>query len=266
MRKPAVAHRFYEGNYERLKKQVSDFMLPEDEKVHCIAAIAPHAGFMYSGQVAGAVYSKIAPPEVFIIIGPNHSGFGPTVSVMTSGSWQMPWGESRISEEIARKLKENSRLCKEDERAHRYEHSLEVQLPFIHTIAPEAQFIPLTMKRMSYSDCQELAEDIHKTILSSEKKVLLVASTDMSHFEPHDITKDKDQSAIEHIIALDAESLYNYVTNFNISMCGMVPTVVTIIVSKLRGAKQCQLIHYMTSGEISGDYASVVGYAGFIIQ
>ncbi|GAB5046927.1 AmmeMemoRadiSam system protein B [Thermodesulfovibrio sp. TK110] len=264
-RKPAVSGYFYPSNPEELLYEIEEYM-PSQVKLRAFGAICPHAGYVYSGHVAGAVYSKIIPVETFILLGPNHTGYGADISLMTEGQWEIPLGSLKINEKLAKKIIENS-SAKEDIQAHVYEHSLEVQLPFIYKLNPQAQIIPITLKMLSLKDCLSLAQSIARAIeeLALMDKVIIIASTDMSHYLPDDMARKLDSLAVEKIKAFDPEGVYNTVLEHRISMCGVIPTTVMLQATKLLGAKEVQIIKYATSAEVNRDYNKVVGYLGAIV-
>lgn len=264
-RKPAVSGYFYPSNPEELLYEIEEYM-PSQTKLKARGAICPHAGYVYSGHVAGSVYSRISSAETFILLGPNHTGYGADISLMTEGQWEIPLGSLKINEELAKKIMENSSAT-EDLQAHVYEHSLEVQLPFIYKLNPQARIVPMTLKMLSLKDCLSLAQGIAKSVeeLALKDKVIIIASTDMSHYLPDDLVRRVDSLAIEKIKAFDPEGLYNTVLEHRISMCGVIPTTVMLQATKLLGAKEVQIIKYATSAEVSRDYDKVVGYLGAIV-
>jgi len=264
-RKPAVAHQFYEGEKSKLEAQLNEYFVKNQEKQKAVGIVTPHAGYIYSGKVAGAVYSRLAPADVYIIIGPNHRGFGSTASVMTKGTWEMPWGEVTIDEKLSNSITKKCKMIYDDETAHEYEHSIEVQVPFLHRVSPEAKIVPVTIGFREYSPCEEIGYAIADAVEEDGKSVTIVASTDMSHYEPHEIAKKKDKPALDQILALNPKGLFDYVYKNRVSMCGVVPTVIMMIAAKKIGAKKAELVSYSTSGETSGDYHQVVGYAGMMI-
>ncbi|GBE03873.1 MAG TPA: AmmeMemoRadiSam system protein B [Nitrospirae bacterium] len=265
-RKPAVAGQFYPASSPDLSRQVDSFITPDAKKEEAIGIVAPHAGLIYSGGVAGEVYSKIRMPHTIILIGPNHTGLGRPVSIMSSGSWQMPTGALNINEEIAERLKEKTGLIQEDTAAHTTEHSLEVQLPFILHFSGDTMIVPITMMTDSLDVCREVGEAIADVIKGTEHSVLIAASSDMSHYETDTTARRKDNMAIKRILDMDPEGLYAAVINENISMCGTIPVATMLYAARKLGAKESRLVKYMTSGETSGDYGYVVGYAGIIIS
>lgn len=282
LRKAAVAGHFYQGTSDALKSQVAGYLIPGADKVKALGLLSPHAGLMYSGSVAGAVYSSIELPKTFVLIGPNHTGLGAPVSLMSSGTWETPLGTVEIDRSLASSILGRSRHIQEDDRAHLREHSLEVQLPFIQYLCPEASIVPIQMLDTRLETCIEVGKAIGEAIRERSQKseatqesirnqqsetrnVLIVASSDMSHYEPAEIARKKDHLAINHILNLDPEGLYRTIKNNHITMCGYGPAVAMIVACKVLGATKAELIKYSNSGEVSGDYDQVVGYAGMVI-
>jgi len=227
----------------------------------------PHAGYVYSGSVAGETASHLAIPETVIILGPNHTGLGPAVSVFPEGKWLMPFGSVPIAEELARTIVEKIELAEADESAHLREHSIEVQLPFLHYQRKgEMKFVPMILSSLATADCRHVGESLAGIINEAEGDVLLVASSDMTHYESHQSATTKDAEAIERILDLDPEGLIKTVFSRKISMCGIIPTAVMLYATKALGATGARLIRYTTSGETSGDYDQVVGYAGILVH
>ena len=263
IRKPAVAGYFYPRDPIRLREMIEQFLPPKAKKIKALGALCPHAGYMYSGPVAAATYSHIYIPEKVILIGPNHTGLGARASIMTEGSWLTPLGEVKIDASLASKILENSQLLQEDTQAHLAEHSLEVQIPFLQYFRPQVKIVPIVIMGISYDTAQEVGEAIGKAIASQE--ALVIASSDMTHYEPQNVAAEKDQKALEAILNLDPKGLYERVMANNISMCGVIPTIATLTACIHLGCQKAQLIRYMTSGDTTGDYSQVVGYAGVII-
>ena len=265
-RKPAVAGQFYESSRAGLTSQVESFIDSGLPKESAVGIVSPHAGLMYSGAVAGAVYSRIKLPRTFILLGPNHTGLGSPVSIMSSGSWEMPTGELEIDEPLASKLKGQAQLIEEDISAHAMEHSLEVQLPFILYCAAGVKIVPLLMMTDSLEICKTVGESIAEIIRSSTYPVTIIASSDMSHYVTDAVARSTDKRAIDRILDIDPEGLYQTVREEAISMCGVVPVTTMLCAARELGADKADLVKYMTSGEVSGDYNYVVGYAGLIIR
>ena len=266
MRHPAVSGQFYESSPLKLTRQVNDCIEEGLEKERVIGLVSPHAGLMYSGRVAGAVYSRIKSPHTFILIGPNHTGLGSPVSMMSSGIWHMPTGELKIDERLAGKLKNYAEVITEDSRAHQMEHSLEVQLPFILHFSADVSIVPITMMPVSLDTCRAVGEAIAEAVKDSEYPVTIIASSDMSHYETDSAAREKDRMAIDRVLALDPAGLFNTVREEKISMCGVNPVTTMLFAARTLGASESVLVRYMTSGEVSGDYDYVVGYAGILVK
>ncbi|HMK44395.1 MAG TPA: AmmeMemoRadiSam system protein B [Dissulfurispiraceae bacterium] len=264
-REPAVAGQFYSGSPLGLKQQVRSYLIADVRKQHAIGMVCPHAGFIYSGGVAGAVYSAVVPPNTFVLLGPNHTGIGAAAAMYGSGQWQIPTALFSIDAQLGELIRAKDPLLEIDASAHAMEHSLEVQLPFIAETSPSARILPIALRRQSLDECRLLGEAVAAAIRECGYPVTIVSSTDMSHYVNVDTARRLDHLALEHIIALDPEGLYATVHSRQISMCGIYPTTTMLFAARSLGAKQAQLLQYATSGEVSGDYAQVVGYAGLII-
>ena len=266
-RKPAVANMFYPGDRNRLKDQLDSFVRPVPEPETVLAAISPHAGYIYSGGVAGKVFSQIRIPEAVVILGPNHRGMGAPVALDASGDWDTPLGSVSINKALAESILGAlpHHKIEEDSTAHAMEHSIEVQVPFLQVLRPDVTIVPIALSRMAYDACQEFGRALAQGAVDYGKEVLLVASTDMTHYESQQVTRANDQLAIDRILDLDPKGLYETVVHHNISMCGVIPTTIVLAACKALGATKAELVEYATSGDVTGDYAQVVGYAGFIV-
>ncbi len=269
-RPPCVAGQFYESDPAALSLQVSKCISGEYDRKDAVGIIVPHAGLMYSGTVAGEVYPRIEFPDTFILIGPNHTGLGPPVSMMSSGTWVVPVGELDIDHELAQELINTtgagSEIITDDLSAHVREHSLEVQLPFIMHYSSDVKILPITLMSLSLEDCRLLGDAIADVIQASDKRVTILASSDMSHYEPDEKARSLDAQAIEMITAMDPGGLYRTVRDMGITMCGVVPVTTMLYAAKKLGAAEAEMVRYMTSGEVNGDYSHVVGYAGMIVR
>jgi hypothetical protein len=265
LREPAVAHQFYPGDRETLLQSLEEMMPRGVEKKDALAAIAPHAGYIYSGEVAGLTFSRVCVPENVILMGPNHHGQGAPIALMAEGAWRMPFGDVPINEPLASLILEHSTLVEPDILAHRYEHSLEVQVPFLQFLQPKLSLAPLVISHISFDHCRQLGLELAAAVKSFARPVLIVASTDMTHYESRRSATAKDHLAMERIEKLDPEGLYNTVLDNRISMCGIMPTTVALVAALELGAKNAELIRYTDSGETSGKTDQVVGYAGFVI-
>mgnify|MGYP001293318475 CR=1 FL=1 len=266
-RYPAVADRFYPGNPKTLTREVQD-MLPAQRPGtrKAIAVVSPHAGYIYSGSVAGEVLGLVHVPETVILLGPNHHGQGGPVALSTA-TWRMPMGDVAVDADIAARLQAAPRSpIAVDETAHRFEHSLEVQVPFLQAVQPRLQIVPITLSHLSYPVCAEVAGIIADVVSACGKEVLLVASSDMTHYESRKSAQVKDRLALERIERLDAEGLYRTVIDNRITMCGIIPVTIALLAAVRLGARQAQVQVYTDSGAVSGDTDQVVGYAGVIIS
>ncbi len=268
LRSPAVAGQFYPGSKVSLVKTLNDLIpdIQPEEKKEALAVISPHAGYIYSGGVAGETISRVKVPENVIILGPNHTGQGVPVALMDQGGWDMPMGEVPINQELAAEIAKNSPTIQVDEVAHRFEHSLEVQVPFLQYMQKKLSIAPLVVSHVSYETCVLVGNGLAESIKNYGKPVLIVASTDMTHYESRESASSKDSMALERIEVLDPEGLYNTVVGNRISMCGIMPTTIALVASLSLGAKKAELIRYTDSGETSGDTDKVVGYAGLVIS
>lgn len=246
------------------------FKIPEENKIEVTSCICPHAAWMFSGKVAGSVYSSIKPADVYILLGPNHTGYGKNVAIYPEGKWVTPFGEVEVNKEVVDMIVQKSPFVEKDTLAHINEHSLEVQLPFLQLITKkEFSIVPITIRVEDYEMCKELGSSIASVVKEYNKKyktkILLISSTDMTHYEPQNYAQKLDTIAIEQILELSPKGLYDNVLSSGISMCGVFPTVTILVASKLLGAKEAKLLAYQTSGDITGEYDSVVGYAGMVI-
>lgn len=262
VRKPAVAGQFYPGNLNSLRKDIEKRLVDVREKIKAVGIISPHAGYMYSGQVEGAVYSSVEIPDTAVILGPNHTGIGAPYSIMSSGSWETPLGVANIDDKLAQYIIDSSELIREDSAAHKYEHSLEVQIPFLQYFNPNIKFVPIVIGGENFVN---IGAALANSIKKYKKDVLIVASSDMTHYESDENVRKKDDLIIKSVLNLDEKQMLKQITEYNISMCGYGPAAIMLIASKILGAKNAKLIKYMTSGDSSGDYSAVVGYAGMVV-
>ncbi len=265
IRYPAVAGRFYPSKPETLLREVKSYTAAPGEKIRGYGCIVPHAGYMYSGHVAGAVFARLALPHRFIILCPNHTGMGQPLAIMSQGCWVTPLGEVPIDTELATALKSHCALLHEDTDAHLAEHALEVQLPFLQTLLTNFSFVPITVGVSQYDALEALGKAMARA-LQAESEVLVAASSDMNHYESDAITRVKDGKAIDRILALDAAGLHRVIIDEKVTMCGFGPAVAMITAAVALGAKTATLVKYATSGDISGDRDAVVGYAGVIVS
>lgn len=281
LRQPAVAGYFYQGTAATLRRQIEEFIIPDAVRSRAYGILAPHAGLIYSGAVAGAVYSNIEIPDTVVLIGPNHTGLGTPVSLMRHGRWQTPLGAVDIDEALAAAILSKSNLIREDSLAHLREHSLEVQLPFLQYFREIFKIVPIQMLDIRLETCLALGRAVAAAIQERRalekadqgrdadaimRSVLIVASSDMTHYESAETAREKDFKAIQHILDLDPEGLYHTIKDNDISMCGFGPAVAMLSACRALGATRADLIKYANSGDASNDFARVVGYAGIVVR
>jgi AmmeMemoRadiSam system protein B len=291
---PAVAGRFYPATRAALEQQVDSFLAPElrsetrtdassesrsGAPSHAagdaardaapraaIACMVPHAGYMYSGHVAGAVFARLDLPKRFILLGPRHFPRGAPMAILSEGAWRTPLGDAQVDAALAAELRNACPLLREDSVAHEHEHALEVQLPFLQRRAGDFRFVPIALGTIRYDDLEALGRAVAKVVAAAGERVMIVASSDMNHYESEAITHLKDRKALERVLALDPRGLLDVVMREEISMCGVGPMVSVMIAARDLGATRAELVRYATSGDVSGDREEVVGYAGVIIQ
>jgi AmmeMemoRadiSam system protein B len=268
MRRPTVAGRFYPADAEALEQSI-ELCLGEPQETPAepvIGCMVPHAGYPYSGPVAGAVYRRLNPPSRFILIGPRHYPAGQPMAILSRGAWLTPFGPVPVDVELAEHLKRACSLLREDVVAHEREHALEVQLPFLQRIAGEFTFVPIALGTTVLAALEELGEAIARVVKAASKPVMILASSDMNHYESDRLTRAKDEHAIERILALDPRGLFDAVREHDISMCGFAAAVTMLVAARRLGATAADLVGYATSGDVTGDREAVVGYAGIIIR
>jgi AmmeMemoRadiSam system protein B len=266
VREPAVAGRFYPGNAARLRADVESYLSPRLEGVPAIGCIVPHAGYVYSGQVAGAVFSRLQIPSSCIVLCPNHTGLGHPLAIMQEGAWRTPLGELPIDSALAERLLQAFPALADDSAAHRSEHAIEVELPFLQVAEPDVKFVPIAVGTGNLLLLEHLGEALASVIEEHDEPVLIIASSDMNHYEDDATTLVKDRKAIDQILALSPRGLYETVMNESVSMCGFGPAVAMLTAAKRLGAQKAELVQYATSGDVSGDRETVVGYAGIIVR
>ncbi len=267
IRPPVASGRFYPGTADALRSLIESLVEPVEDKIDAVGVVSPHAGYIYSGSVAASVIARIEPADTYIILGPNHTGMGKPFSIMTVGSWQTPLGEVPIDSTLAQSILTNSKYLVEDRTAHQGEHSIEVQLPILQYFKPDLKIVPIILAVATLEIYREIAASIAQAIRElPDKKVVIVASSDMTHYEPQEAAAAKDKRAIEDILRMDEAALLDRVIKERISMCGYAPVVTMLAAAKSLGAKSAELVRYQTSGDSSGDYSAVVGYAGVIVR
>jgi AmmeMemoRadiSam system protein B len=268
IRLPAVAGRFYPADVTELIQRLASLAgaTAAEEKLRAQACLVPHAGYQYSGHVAGAVYAKLVLPKRYIILGPRHYPQGEPLAILSEGTWQTPLGEARIDSALAAELKRACPLLREDAVAHRAEHSLEVQLPFLQHLAGDFHFVPIALGTVRYSELEQLGRAVAEVVAAQGEEILVVASSDMNHYEDDRITRAKDRKALDRVLALDPRGLYDTVRREGITMCGFGPAVTMLTAALQLGATRAELVRYATSGDVTGERDEVVGYAGVVVH
>lgn len=269
LRHPAVAGRFYPGDPDDLRTEARGYLsqarYATQVPIRALGCIAPHAGYVYSGHVAGAVFARVEVPQRCIVLCPNHTGMGRALAMMSEGAWETPLGEVPIDTELAGALKTRFPALHEDSAAHRAEHAAEVELPFLLLRQPDLRFVPIAVGTGQFEALDQLGKALADVIAAEHDPVLIVASSDMNHYESDTVTRAKDHQAIERILTLDPRGLFDVVTQQDISMCGFGPAVAMLTAARQLGATSAELVKYATSGDISGDRDLVVGYAGVVV-
>ena len=268
IRLPAVAGRFYPDDPGHLRSAVDSLLAGagEEKKIRARACLVPHAGYVYSGRVAGEVYRRMEIPGRVILLGPRHFPRGAAFAILSDGAWQTPLGMAPIDRHLAEEILRAFPPLREDAVAHSAEHSLEVQLPFLQRLVPLFAFVPIVIGPAQWEPLEALGHALAGVIAAEREPVLLVASSDMNHYESDAITRVKDRKAIDRILALDARKLFDTVRDENISMCGYAATVAVVIAAQELGATHAELVCYTNSGEVNGDTQEVVGYAGIVMK
>ncbi len=265
-RYPVVAGQFYAADSQQLHQDVVKFLGDCDHSQPALGVIAPHAGYVYSGGTAGATFARVDVPDTVVLLGPNHRGIGAECAVYAGGSWLTPLGSVDVDVELANAIINGVDDMCADYLAHQYEHSLEVMLPFLQVRNPQLQIVPISLMALSLPRIEKIALQLSSIIQSQAGRILIVASSDMTHYEAADMAKQKDMFALEAVLNLDAKLLYQRVSTQKISMCGMYAVALMLSTLSKCGATQAELIKYTNSGEVSGDFDQVVGYAGVVIS
>jgi len=269
VRHPAVAGRFYPGRPETLLRDLEKYLGPDPESAEkiegALGCMVPHAGYMYSGHVAGAVYRRLPRRATYVILCPNHTGRGAPLAMMSEGSWLTPLGEVVVESSLAKAVRQGCHLVTDDAKAHEDEHSLEVQLPFLQRVAKDFRFVPIAIGVGGYASLESLGHGLAQAARQAKEPFMVIASSDMNHYEPDGITRIKDRKAIDRVLALDPQGLYQVIRKEDISMCGYGPAIAMLTFAREMGATQAELVKYATSADTSGDKSAVVGYAGIIV-
>jgi AmmeMemoRadiSam system protein B len=266
VRPAAVAGKFYPQDPKKLAASIRSYIISSEQPEPALGCVVPHAGYMYSGPVAGAVYARVQVSRRCIVLCPNHTGLGTRLSIMSRGLWQTPLGDVEIDSELADALMRAFPLLIDESAAHRTEHAIEVQLPFLQTLRSGIRFVPIALGTRQFDALEALGFAIGDVLSGIDEPVLVIASSDMNHYESDPVTRIKDEKAIERILALDSRGLYDVVMEEEVSMCGFGATVAMLTAARQRGATRADLVKYATSGDVSGDRQMVVGYAGIVVN
>jgi len=268
LRLPAVAGQFYPGNSKELSSLIAAYTRESNpaQKVKARACLVPHAGYIYSGAVAGAVFARMQLPKKVLVVGVRHYPHGEALAILSEGAWRTPLGDVPIDTPLALALQKECPALKEDRVAHSREHSLEVQLPFLQALSPGFSFVPLAVGTLRYDELRETGEAVARVFQQTPEEILLVTSSDMNHYENDELTRHKDRQAIACLLKRDPAALYDTCRQENISMCGLGPAVVMLTAVNRLGASEAELVRYANSGEVNGNTDEVVGYAGMIFS
>ena len=265
IRQPAVAGQFYTDEPKRLRGELQRMVTADAVRRRVIGVVAPHAGYVYSGRVAGAVYGAIEIPRTVVILGPNHHGFGAAAAIYPEGEWLTPLGSVSMDTRLSSLVRKHVPFVEADTSAHRFEHSLEVQVPFLQYCRADVNIVPICLGFSDYDRCRLLGEGMAGAIREFDEDVLIVASSDMTHYESAAAARDKDEQAIAEVLALNPEGLVRVCRRKNITMCGVIPATVMLVAAKALGATKAELVSYATSGDVTGDNRQVVAYAAMAV-
>lgn len=257
---------FYPGDAEQLRSLIEGFRIVGEGPAEALGAIVPHAGLIYSGAVAKAVYDSCLAPATAVLLGPNHTGLGKPFALWSHGEWETPFGALKVDEAFGQDLLEACPLVETDAAAHTREHSLEVQTPFLALWDAQVRIVPVAIRSNDPSALERLGEALAEVIRCREEAVTIFASSDMSHYEPQEVAERKDRLALEKVLALDPKGLFRTVRDNNISMCGVCPATAMLHAAMALGADHAKVIAYRTSGDVTGDRTAVVGYAGVVVR
>ena len=266
VREPSVAGAFYPMVAADLERQLNTLVATQAERHQLLACISPHAGYVYSGGVAGKLFGHLELPRRVVVLGPNHTGAGRAVAVAPHRQWTTPLGPQKVDRELAEHLVQHFPTAEFDDRAHWREHSIEVQLPFLMKRRSDIEVLPVCLQHLSAEQCLRLGAALAEVVAGAGEPVGIVASSDMTHYQPDEIARKLDQLAIDAALAREPRRLYDTVHREGITMCGVIPATVALEAANRLGATGAHLIAYTTSAETSGDYSAVVGYAGICVH
>jgi MEMO1 family protein len=265
VRQPAVAGKFYTHDPDQLRIELNH-LIPKGEAARAIGIIAPHAGYVYSGGLAGQVFGAVRVPDTVLLLGPNHTGLGAAAALSPKGQWLTPLGSVAVNSRLCELILKHAPLVREDAAAHQFEHSLEVQLPFLQHRNPGLSIAALCISLPDFGSLYALGEGIARAIAEFGEEVLMVASSDMTHFETAKAAQAKDELALAAVLAMDPEALLQVCREQGISMCGVLPATAMLVAAKALGASSCRLLGYTNSGQVNGDFDRVVAYAAVTVS
>ncbi len=267
-RRPAVAGQFYPGDPAQLDEAVRAYLAAADASSRrpAILAMAPHAGYVYSGPVAGLTLGLADLGDTILMLGPNHTGLGKPLAVWPDGRWQFPGGALSVDAELATLLMEREPRLTTDTLAHVREHSLEVMLPFLAALDPATRIVPVCVAQPGRDTLLDIGRTIGRALREQSKRVGILVSSDMNHFRAQGVTQKLDAAALAPALDLDPARFYDTVRDEDISMCGVLPMTIGLAAAIEMGATKAELTAHATSGDASGDYDRVVGYAGVIVR
>jgi AmmeMemoRadiSam system protein B/AmmeMemoRadiSam system protein A len=266
VRDPYVAGYFYPGTAAELRKMLAGLVDEKAPKEDVIGLLVPHAGYQYSGPVTGAAVSRIKMKDTFVIMGPTHTGRGRPYSIMAAGTWKTPLGNVEVDAGLAQRIIDLTGYLEADELAHQEEHAVEVQLPFLQYFKPDVRIVPIILGGGAIDVYQKIGKGVAAAIKELKREAVILASGDMTHYEPQQTARDKDMKAVEAMLALDEAELTRRYQGLHITMCAYGPAACLIAAAKEMGANTAELVKYMTSGDTTGDFSQVVGYAGVIFR
>jgi AmmeMemoRadiSam system protein B len=266
LRLPAVAGQFYPADPRELTRLIRKFSAEDsaNQKTHVRACLVPHAGYIYSGSVAGAVFARMILPKKILILGVRHAPMGEDLAILSEGAWRTPLGDAPVDRALAQRVKAACPGLREDGVAHSREHSLEVEIPFLQILDPAFSFVPVAVGTLRFEELDDLGMGLARVLKETEEEILVVTSSDMNHYEPEDITRIKDRKAMDRMRVVDAKGLFDVCRKEKISMCGLGPAVAMLTAMKELGVERGEVLRYQTSGDVNGDRKTVVGYAGMI--
>jgi AmmeMemoRadiSam system protein B len=267
-RPPAVAGTFYPASPDVLRRDVERYMSHPSQATQSLGVIVPHAGYVYSGETAGKVFAATVLPRRFIVLCPKHYAGGSDMAIWSAGAWDTPLGPYPIDSELAALLKHHAPQLQEDHVPHSQEHSLEVQLPFLQSARPDGAFVPIALGPIGWTEIQALGSGIAAALqtMPESEHPLVVASSDMNHYEDEATTMAKDERALAAVTAMDPRGLLRVCRDEHVSMCGVIPASVMMVITAALGASRARVLEHTTSAKVSGDTNRVVGYAGVQVQ